>query len=595
MQATTTPHSTGTEFGLDSCFQRGLALHQAGRFQEAEACYREVLGSDPEHADALHMSGMIALQAGNTESAIQMISASDRFAPGQPETLAHLGSAFKAGGRMDEALEALRLAVAIAPEYIDARFNLGNTLSQMGRHEEAEEAYRFLLSLAPDDGDAWGNLGCALRNMGKYEEAEAAQRRALELKPGDGQTLCNLAAVLCDIGRPAEAVPPLKEAVDRDSTNIAARTGLGNAMLAQGHYEAAIGWFVSSLRIDPAQSDTWNNLGISHQDLGDLRAAIECFGQATRLNSSDMEALNNLGIAFSKNAEPEKAIECFEHALRLHPEDAGVCNSYGFTLMKQGRLDEAIVRFREALGLLLNQERRTRLRRDRSRPMDNGCARQALSDMKRAFDAKGIEFFLCFGTLLGSVRQGDFLSGDKDIDVGVFSDVHQGEVMDALCRTDAFTPESRVCAERAVFSVGHPTGVTIDVFTHYRRGGGIETAVVNPGEWLWWRFSDFTLREASFIDETFRVPSDCERYLSEMYGPNWRVPDPHFDGLVGSPAIKDGCERVSLCYAYNRLIGAMFKGDYDKAAAYCRQILARRPDDATSQRCQRYVSTGAAD
>ena len=41
----------------------GLKLHQAGRLAEAEAWYRRVLAAQPNHADALHLLGVVAHQA----------------------------------------------------------------------------------------------------------------------------------------------------------------------------------------------------------------------------------------------------------------------------------------------------------------------------------------------------------------------------------------------------------------------------------------------------------------------------------------------------------------------------------------------------
>ena len=42
-----------------------LADHQAGRLNEAEQLYRQVLRLDPEYADALHFLGVLSHQRGN--------------------------------------------------------------------------------------------------------------------------------------------------------------------------------------------------------------------------------------------------------------------------------------------------------------------------------------------------------------------------------------------------------------------------------------------------------------------------------------------------------------------------------------------------
>jgi hypothetical protein len=45
--------------------------HQAGRLDLAEGICRAILGVEPDHADALHLLGVIARQVGKPEVAIE--------------------------------------------------------------------------------------------------------------------------------------------------------------------------------------------------------------------------------------------------------------------------------------------------------------------------------------------------------------------------------------------------------------------------------------------------------------------------------------------------------------------------------------------
>ena len=47
--------------------------HQAGRLQAAEQIYRQILALEPNHADACHLLGVIAHQAGKHEIAVEYI------------------------------------------------------------------------------------------------------------------------------------------------------------------------------------------------------------------------------------------------------------------------------------------------------------------------------------------------------------------------------------------------------------------------------------------------------------------------------------------------------------------------------------------
>ena len=47
----------------DALLRDALEHHQAGRLGEAAALYQQILTATPEHADALHLMGVIANQS----------------------------------------------------------------------------------------------------------------------------------------------------------------------------------------------------------------------------------------------------------------------------------------------------------------------------------------------------------------------------------------------------------------------------------------------------------------------------------------------------------------------------------------------------
>jgi tetratricopeptide (TPR) repeat protein len=58
--------------------QMELAMrhHTAGRLAEAKAIYAQILSRRPDHAGALHGLGLIGLQQGQTERALELMSRS---------------------------------------------------------------------------------------------------------------------------------------------------------------------------------------------------------------------------------------------------------------------------------------------------------------------------------------------------------------------------------------------------------------------------------------------------------------------------------------------------------------------------------------
>ena len=51
-----------------------LQHHQAGRLEEAEQIYQQILAADAGNADSLHLLGMIAYALGRRETAVEMIT-----------------------------------------------------------------------------------------------------------------------------------------------------------------------------------------------------------------------------------------------------------------------------------------------------------------------------------------------------------------------------------------------------------------------------------------------------------------------------------------------------------------------------------------
>ena len=161
----------------------GLKHHQAGRLVEAEACYRRVLAGQPDHADALHLLGVIAHQIRRHDLAVELIGQAIKRNGQNPLYFSNLGNALKDQGKLDEAIAAYRQAIGIKPDYAEAHSNLGNALKEQGKLDEAIAAYRQAIGIKPDYAEAHSNLGNALKNQGKLDEAIAAYRQAIGIKP----------------------------------------------------------------------------------------------------------------------------------------------------------------------------------------------------------------------------------------------------------------------------------------------------------------------------------------------------------------------------------------------------------------------------
>jgi hypothetical protein len=151
-----------------------------------------------------------------------------------------------------------------------------------------------------------------------------------------------------------------------------------------------------------------------------------------------------------------------------------------------------------------------------------------------ALEEAGAKPFLAYGTLLGAVRQGDFIGHDSDADLGYVSE-HDHPVDASL---ESFRLQRRLT--RAGFRISRYSGLAfkvivresdgaargLDVFGGFVREGTLylmgEVGAPFRREWLEPR------SEVSLAGRTFPAPHEPERLLEAMYGPGWRVPDPAY-------------------------------------------------------------------
>ena len=73
---------------IDAEFERAFQLHQQGKLREAFLRYDSILKAAPQHAGALHFSGLALHQAGKHAEAIERIRASLRIDPQSADAIA---------------------------------------------------------------------------------------------------------------------------------------------------------------------------------------------------------------------------------------------------------------------------------------------------------------------------------------------------------------------------------------------------------------------------------------------------------------------------------------------------------------------------
>lgn len=263
-----------------------LRHHQGGRLAEAERLYREILAIDPNHADSLHLLGMIAYQMGSHDIAVDLI---ERAIKGNAKVSyyhCNLGLVLSAQGKLDAAIAHYRQALALQPDYVEACNNLGNALMDQGKLEEAVACYRRGLALDPKVADTHNNLGNALKDQGKPDEAVACYRRALVLRPGYAEAHSNLGIVFTAQKKLDEAVACFRQALALKPDIAEVHNNLGTALKDQGKPDEAIACYRRALTLKPGYVDALNNLALLLMAQGDAVAALTAVKQSLQIKET---------------------------------------------------------------------------------------------------------------------------------------------------------------------------------------------------------------------------------------------------------------------------------------------------------------------
>lgn len=167
------------------------------------------------------------------------------------------------------------------------------------------------------------------------------------------------------------------------------------------------------------------------------------------------------------------------------------------------------------------------------------AATRALGDLMRITQSNQLEVFLVSGTLLGCIRQGDFLGHDKDIDVGIVGWEKQYALCSALIQSGLFTFDAQFLKGKAThyLPIQHKsTGMWIDVFIYHPVGDQWVTGVdFFFGYRQTFSFTPFKLKTREFIGLDALTPLDAELNLTENFGA-WQIPDPSYISHLESPS-----------------------------------------------------------
>ncbi len=374
-----------TTDSIDTLFNEAIGYHNEGQIDKAISIYSQILDTNFQHSDSLHLLGVANHQLGESEKGVELIRQAISLNPDDAGYFSNLGSALKAVGRLVESIEAYEAAIDLDKLFLPAYYNVGEVYCLMDRVHDGEAAYRKALELNQNLPDIWTNLGICLLNQDKEQEAEECFIKALERMPTFPTALYSFARLRDRQERLDEANTLYAQALSMGFDQAACLRGLAMIAQRQSLPELAIDYLNQLIDNGLADADVYNNLSLAFKATGDLDKARKAIENALEIDSDHVESLcnlssmlneeglfaealpfaqkavkldencdiayNNAGSSYRGMAKLDEAAEAYDQALRINPEQPEYYNNLALVLEFQCRFDEMMEAFETAIDL----------------------------------------------------------------------------------------------------------------------------------------------------------------------------------------------------------------------------------------------------
>jgi protein O-GlcNAc transferase len=336
---------------LQEKFQSAMALHQQGQLVQAQALYNEVLSVQSQHADCLHLLGLIALQSKDYQRAANLIGKAIQSNPANAGYFVNHGIALKELGQLGAAITSYDRAIALAPNYAAAYYSRGNAQKALNQLDAAIASYDKALALQPNDVLAHTNRGMALEELQQLDAALASHDKAVALAPNFPEAHYNRGNVLKGLGQFDLAIAAYKAAIALRPDYAEAYVNMGVSEHEQQRWDAALAHCDKAIALKPDLATAHFNRGLALDALHQWDAALSSYGTAVTLKPDYAEAFCSRGRTFHELGKFDEALMNYDKAIALKAHYADAYYNRGITLIGQGKVDAAEKSYQRSLAI----------------------------------------------------------------------------------------------------------------------------------------------------------------------------------------------------------------------------------------------------
>ena len=187
---------------IEKKFNEAKKLHQAGKVNEAQKIYLELLKNSPSDHKINFLTGTSYLQLKNYEKAITYLDNSINISPEFPHSYNSKGIVFSEMKLFEEAIRNYDKAILLKPDFLEAHLNRGISLKNIQEYDDALKSFEKCIEIDSLNPKIYNNLGNLFLENLKYADAKHAYDNAImfnekyaEAYEGRGDALQEIAKI----------------------------------------------------------------------------------------------------------------------------------------------------------------------------------------------------------------------------------------------------------------------------------------------------------------------------------------------------------------------------------------------------------------
>ncbi len=309
-----------TDQQVQEQFAQAQLLQQQGHVAAARSLYETLLGSHPNHFDALNALGVLAGQSGDFPRAILYFERAIAAQPSRSGPYCNRGLALKQLRQLDAAVASFDQAIALGGSDPISHYSRAEAFRELGRLDRALTDYDRATAINPAFVQAWFRRGLLLQQTGRALEAIASYSHAVSIKPDHLDAEANRALLLAGLHRHEEALAGYDRVLAAQPQNLGIHLLRSSALRELNRFEEAAAACNDAIKVDPNSADAYVNLGLCLMDLDRADEALRSYERAIAIDTGCASAYFNRAYLLRMLGRFDAAAADYRRVAELSPD-----------------------------------------------------------------------------------------------------------------------------------------------------------------------------------------------------------------------------------------------------------------------------------